>query len=442
MSQIGNPTGIKEFKISSAFTDDAVDMVGGAVQFNYYESILSNKVTATATIIETGYTNENKKGENNAKGALDGLPIKGGERADIKIEDSKGKILEFSDSKALYVNRVRDINPETLKDNYYIDFTSQEYFRNEQVRVVKRYDGKISDNIIKILGLLNIPSDSIEVDKTAIPYNFIGNDRKPFYICTWLASKSVPESTADGNAAGIGGAAGYLFYQTRDGFHFKAIDKLFEGKVKRKFIYNDTADISKNGDYDGKIVSYGISREIDLHQNMTLGTYNNRSLFFDFLSMNYKTVEYNIEYQKQKINPAGDYFNISEEYTKSPCRLMNHILDYGTLPSGRTQDAQLKSTPKDQPKANYDAEKTMSQSIMRYNQLFTIQTDIVIPGDFSIRAGDVVECTFPQVMQDGKDETNKFTSGKYIVAHVCHKIGPNECLSSLGLIRDSFGKKT
>ena len=39
----------------------------------------------------------------------------------------------------------------------------------------------------------------------------------------------------------------------------------------------------------------------------------------------------------------------------------------------------------------YDAENcALLQSIMRYNQLFTIQTTITIPGDFSIRAGDTV----------------------------------------------------
>ena len=31
---------------------------------------------------------------------------------------------------------------------------------------------------------------------------------------------------------------------------------------------------------------------------------------------------------------------------------------------------------------------------MRYNQLFTVKTDITIPGDFTIKAGDVIECIF------------------------------------------------
>ena len=58
---------------------------------------------------------------------------------------------------------------------------------------------------------------------------------------------------------------------------------------------------------------------------------------------------------------------------------------------------------------------------MRYNQLFTIQTKITIPGDFSIRAGDMIDVTYDQLRaQDGKAAINTKTSGKYLVAHVCH----------------------
>ena len=37
---------IEEFKISSNFGDYAVDLSGGVVEFRYYESVLSNTITA------------------------------------------------------------------------------------------------------------------------------------------------------------------------------------------------------------------------------------------------------------------------------------------------------------------------------------------------------------------------------------------------------------
>ena len=77
---------------------------------------------------------------------------------------------------------------------------------------------------------------------------------------------------------------------------------------------------------------------------------------------------------------------------------------------------------------------------MRYNQLFTIQTTITIPGDFSIRAGDTVRCSFPQLDSDKNSGKNPKTKGIYMVAHVCHKITPENTLTSLSLVRDSYGK--
>ena len=68
-----------------------------------------------------------------------------------------------------------------------LDLCSKEYFANEQTRVVQRYEGKISDNVTKILKeVLKTDTTTFNIDSTAIDYNFIGNDRKPLYVCTWL----------------------------------------------------------------------------------------------------------------------------------------------------------------------------------------------------------------------------------------------------------------
>ena len=122
----------------------------------------------------------------------------------------------------------------------------------------------------------------IEIDNTAAPYNFIGNDRKPFYICTWLASKSIPEvTTEDGNQQ-----LDILFFQTRDGYHFKSIDKIFTGEAKKKYIFNNSTQLPEG--FDAKILTYDINSDVDVGKNLMMGMYNNRSIFFDPLSFNYE----------------------------------------------------------------------------------------------------------------------------------------------------------
>ncbi len=435
-AQAGN---ITKFKISSNLDDNSIDLSAGVVDYRYYESVLSNNITATATIVETGFQTDDKGKPGDAPGTVDGLPIRGGERTDITIEDTYGNELKIDDG--LYVNRVRDLDPGTQQDLYFLDFASKEYFANEQTRVVKRYEGKISDNVTTILQDVLQTDMKIEVDNTAVNYNFIGNEKKPFYMCTWLASKSVPETVKDSSDT-VGGAAGYFFFQTREAFNFKGIDNIFSGESTKKFIYNNTPGLPEG--YDAKVLTYDINRDIDLGENLMLGTYNNRSIFFNPLSFDYQVVAFNIKEQQDKIAIAGkqDKFDtVAEEFTASPTRLMNHVLDVGTLPKGVNSDAQLEEWKNDPTASNYDAANTMVQSIMRYNQIFSIKVNITIPGDFSIKAGDLVTLDVPDVKGSTTKESNTESGGIYMVASVCHKVTPGSSLTSLDLVRDSYGKK-
>ena len=461
MSKLNAPESagnIVKFRVSSNFTEYAVELAAGVVDFRYYENVLSNNVTATATIVETGYSD----GTGDSQSTVDGLPIRGGERTDITIEDVYGNELTLEEG--LYVNRIRDVNPDTTKDVYFLDFASREFFANEQTRVVKKYEGNIGDNVQKILRDVLKVTSNIDIDNTSAPYNFIGNDRKPFYICTWLASKSIPEVTSAVGTSGKGRAAGYLFFQTRDGYHFKSIDKIFSGTAKKRYIFNNSTSIPEK--YDAKILTYDINSDVDVGKNLMMGMYNNRSLFFNPLSFSYEvrsfpevnvppvegqiveedtTVLSNEQYLANTENAGSESVGklIKEEFRQSPTRLMSFIMDTGVLPNGVDSQEQLNnwSGDKEKEKENYDVANTMVQSIMRYNQLFTVKTDITIPGDFSIKAGDLIECDFPKLEGDAVKDVNPETKGTYMVASVCHRITPNSTTSSLSLVRDSFGGK-
>jgi hypothetical protein len=425
-----NPGNIQKFKISSNTNGDAVDLSGGVVEFRYYESVLSNNITATAVVVDSGYKSEGETIQT-SKGILDALPIRGGERTDIVIEDNNDNKLGFESLKGLYVNRVRDADSGTSSDTFFIDFASKEYFANEQQRVIERYEGKISDHVKKIIS--SIEGKIEQVDNTSSSYNFIGNDRKPFYTCTWLASKAVPDQD-------VGSRAGYLFYQTRDGFNFRSIDKIFEQEPVKKYMFNNTGETPT--EYDANILDFSIDSDIDLKQNMTLGTYNSRAIYFNPFSMDYYVKEF--KYKPDNVGKAGKYFAgdlVAKEFTESPTRLMSHVFDVGTMPNGKGND-QLEQWKKNSTTSNYDAENTMAQSVMRYNQMFTVKTNVTIPADFSIKAGDIVQCDFPEVSGERAKEKNPQTGGIYMVASVCHRVTPRETFTRLALVRDSFGKKT
>ncbi len=458
---------IIKLKISSNFGDGAIDFSGGTVDFKYYESVLSNHVTCTIAVMETGFEMDKSGKPKASKGIIDSLPIRGGERVDFTIEDNYGNELKVDEG--LYVNRLRDVDAGTSQDLFFMDLASKEYFANEQTRVTKRYEGSISQNVEKILKDVLLVESKPDVDETAEPYNFIGNDKKPFYICTWLASKSIPQMQSEKKENATGGAAGYLFFQTREGFHFKSIDKIFAGEPVKKYIFNNSPELPPG--FDAKILLTDIESDIDLNEKLTLGTYHNRSIFFDFYALNYTVKDYRLndplaglnltQRERQevykltsslsngsmatasKITPAGKKIDdlVAKEFTQSPSRLMTHILDVGTQPTGSTAEEQLEHWKENRAEPNFKAMETMQASIMRYNQLFTVKTNIIIPGDFSIKAGDVVFCDFPELSGSDKKDTNPESGGLYMVAHVCHKVTSGSTTTSLALVRDSYGKK-
>ena len=308
---------IKKFQVTNNRTGNSVDLSAAIVEYSFYENVLSNNITARAVVVETGNTD---KGAQNS--TIDGLPIRGGEKVVIEVEDATEQPITLRNP--LRVNRIGKVTPGARQDVYILDLATDEYHLNEQTRVTKQYQGKISENVRTILTEVLKTKEPLDIDETALDINFFGNTKKPFYTVTWLASKSVPDT-------GVGAVAGYLFYQTRDGLFFKSIDKLFEQEPTKKYFLNDTQALPPG--YNAKVLKYHIGSNIDLHTQQSIGAYNNRSLYFDFFAMNYRVVDFSIEEQEGKVKTAGpDFINVDEEFVAEPTRLYNHILDIGVNP--------------------------------------------------------------------------------------------------------------
>ena len=202
-------------------------------------------------------------------------------------------------------------------------------------------------------------------------------------------------------------------------------NKIFGGNPLA--IFTNTDDNPR--EYKGKILSYEIDRDIDLQSNLTAGTYANRTLFFDFYAFNYKVRNYSIDESgaadnnegagsKGKLVHAGkdDLDSVADEFRLPISRVMNRVLDVGTLPPGKDIEEQLKNWKNSPFDPTYDATKTMVQSVMRYNQMFLVKINIMIAGDFSLRAGDMIYCEFPQLSTEPNTRPNEKSGGLYMLS--------------------------
>ena len=78
---------------------------------------------------------------------------------------------------------------------------------------------------------------------------------------------------------------------------------------------------------------------------------------------------------------------------------------------------------------------------MRYNQFFSSQADIVIPGNFSLHAGDMIHMDVPGLQDDKTSEPDDQDGGLYIITDICHTITAKSTFTRCNLSRDSIGRK-
>ena len=367
-----------------------VDLRAGTVEFNYYENIMSPTITADIGISET---NQSIEDEGELANIIEGLPIRGGEQLTGIIKDKYEVELKLVSDSSLYVNKISGQVEDTNKTMFALHLCAKEYLANEQTRVVKRYEGKINDSVTTILSerLKTTFYQEKNIESTVNEYNFIGNDRKPFWTCSWLANKSIPEASGEYNAA-----AGFLFFMNAEGFNFKSIDSLFDQEPIQKYFYSESPYPDGEGE-KRKIYEYSISNGLDLQQNLALGVYANRSLFFDFYKFEAFVREFSLmDDQKDKITTAAKKPDFVAEEFQSITRLMTAILDNGTMPSGKNAVEQLQNWNSAKQAQNTKSAAAMVQSLMRYNQAYQVKHYVQMDLDLSLKAGDIIDISFPK----------------------------------------------
>jgi hypothetical protein len=408
-----------------------VEIGGGIYKLSYYESILQDTVRVTIDYVDSGYTINNTT-------LLEGLPLIGQERVELEIADNNNNTKKVT----LYVNSILPGYNDQNKQIVTIDLVSKEFILNEQVRVKKRYDGKISDHVEKILkdqppfGLGTKKDTNIE--QTVNLYNFIGNNKKPLYVCSLLSKKSIPTT-----GGGKGKTAGYFFFETDKGFVYKSIDTLMKQEPKSKLIYTTTVD--QKGEkipagYDGKILEYNVdSVSNNLQQKYKMGLYNTKIVKFDPFNCFYEVVNQQASDSYEKGGKQLPKLNDDEfpnKETNAATKTSYYLIDTGTLPTGDTKQQLEKSKEK-----NFEETEIVNNATMRYNNLFATKVSITIPGLFKLSAGDTIYVDSPKIEAANEPDVNQQFGGKYLISHICHYITQKRSFSSLKLVRESVGRQ-
>ena len=268
------------FEIVSNNGQKTVDLVRGVISFSYYENVLSPMITAQAVISNTGFTIEDEDGE--MASIYNGLPLNGGEVVNIKIPSTGlGPDMEFTkkNGNEFYVSSITNVLIDAERETFVLNLVSREAITNETQRVGNKFSSsqKISDSVKDIVKKFLLSDKNVDVDDTQNPYGFYGNLKKPFYLLTWLASKSVPAEVGGKSAT-----AGYFFFETKEGYHFRSVDSLVSGEPF-DIEYTYTPGIIDNQDpqKDYKILDYTTIRNQKMIENLQKGSYCTYRMYFN-----------------------------------------------------------------------------------------------------------------------------------------------------------------
>ena len=402
-----------------------VRLEGMTVAFDYYESIRSPNVTATMMIVDTGgsikYSSKYDKQERYGS-IYNALPLSGNEKLRFKIRSTLG-VLDFSKTggkKPLFVNGSVNPDQNSQRESIAISLFSEGAKLNSESDVMKKYGGNIGDSVQTLINQFLPEMKVAEIQKTANSYDFLGNSRSVFDVICNLGSKSFREKDS----------AGFFFFETQDGFHFKSIDSLISQKPVERYYKTDLLQENiDNPANDFKILSSTIRKNQNVINAMNAGVFFTKNIFFNPKTFEEIETIYKFEDGKlvKSLGQSAEAPDVNA-YTKTHYS----ILDIGTL------------NPTVAGKDNNNPSEYQAQAAMRYNILFSQLVDIQIPCNPNLKAGDTIICDFEIVTQSKKEQgsTDPVQSGKYLIVDLCHHYEPTRSITSLTLARDSYGLYT
>ena len=388
--------------------EEEYDITRGNPSINYYESVTSPSISMTLSFMDIDQM-INQEG------------ITGGEMIDLEIiiPDFEEKFKIESKKQKLVLNSVRDVVTSTNKQMATLEFVSEESLINETSRVNKKFTGNVTQIVKELLETepKGIQTEKeIKTDNAVNKYSFVGNLKRPFETIQWLCPK------AQASAKNFG----FLFFENRDGFHFKSIENLL--KQEPEFLYQKP---DRPTETDLRIIESNLNQSNDMGMNARMGMYSNRTIYIDLENETYEEIDFNIS----ELNPDKP-LKVIETLKEKPTRLMFRMLDQGALQKG--------STKKEVEKRN-ELAVYQNKSYIRNNLLFSQSLNISVPINPELRAGQIIEVQFPLKDNTDQNTTDKFgkdkdndISGKYLISELRHVIGDGTSSTQLNLVRDLF----
>jgi hypothetical protein len=425
-------------------THGGVDIQKLVVELNIYEGIDKSSVTGTMVIADS-------------INLINNLPIQGTERVSFKLATPGAHqvdhIVDFSEATGhpMHIYKLTDkrqINESTVA--YTLHFCSREMVRNTRTKVSEAFSGTYEQMVAKILQ----DPDYLDSRKTLFFQKTRNQDKvvvpniNPFSAIGMMSKRALADDSK---------SAGYYFYQTTKGFHFRSWESMcvdVRGNPrtpKQIFKYmpmnvNATGDDATKIEQDYKSVEQYrfINNFHDVLFNQAAGTYGHRVITHNIYNKSYKKDDYHYHnyYAETKhadgpnpaiVNTPVDFDDKSvSDYPESRVTVMAttqfaHNEDTGTYGIDVGQDG-----------------ITDASRISQRNSINSgTQLKLTIKGQSYLEPGDVIEFEYyaTERKQKGELKPDPQYAGRYIISKIRHRVTNDEYVQVLECVKDSVHTK-
>lgn len=311
---------------------------------------------------------------------------------------------------------------------YELYFMSVESLVDTNKKASKVYSGKISDIVPTFI---KDPMDGLEstkkllVEETRNSIKYISNFWSPVKNITFLTENAISQSQSPS----------YLFFENRDGFNFKSLELLYDGKVFQQFIFDKyTRDEFPMGgnvlniDEDFKRISeYELPVSYDYLDRLRSGMMSSRLMSYDSTKKTYTVRNYSASsrFESQKHLNPHPLFSTKATF-RSNARQFIYPRAFETFTSfGDTTNARIVQ------------ERNSFIKMAEANKM-----TIRVAGRLDYTVGRVVTVTMNKMQpirqrESQKDIIDKVNSGKYLISAINHIITSQGHECTVELIKDS-----
>jgi len=427
---------LKNFSVFLLNTDrtKTIDITLQMLAMTIYEDIFSPTLYGTITITDSIGLMNGVKGSGNVY-----FPIVGEEFLAVNYEVA-GKpdvTLGFQ----IYKIEGIENEPNFKNRKYQLHFASVEHFKDATTLIQKSYKSAINDIASDIFTSYLKTNKTLDIQPTRGQQNIIIPRLTPFETLEMLARRSVDQ--ADNKIAA------FLCFETTDGvFHFKNLEQIIlDGHKKQTSnsslytYYIKNPNITDNQtDAFKTVISFKIKNKFDTIEKLKKGYFENSTIVYDFINHTFTETRFRFKDENKNTVSLANYPENSVAFIDKVTSPTTNTSGTNTSSAANT-DVYVKKfmVAKDSTLPDTWFENVYGSKASYITRLAQNMTTMEVYGDPEIRAGDVINLHYPEIIGlTNPPDKDLFLSGNFLIATIQHKFTKNAYVATMDLYKSGY----